>query len=422
MAFWDIFRRAAVPDTDMEQRANPLNNPGVPLSEAGFLAGLPEYQDIAVTADSIQRIPSFEAGMTVIADSLSGSPINVMDITNSEEPVVAVGHPVQDLLFQNISPIMPTGRFIEHAIRTSLAWGNSVWYIQRNAAGLPAELYPLQANNLRIKASPDRMSLNYEYIQPGGGRIVYSNDEVLHIMGPSTNGFIGYNTAEHFRDSFRLMLYLERYGRLYFQNSARPSGVLTTDQKLSPTEREQNRVAWQQEQGGGRAQGTAVLSGGLVYQPTAGSPDEAQFLDSRRYSVYECARILNIPVTKLRDNERSTYNNLLEESIDFVRETITPWARRIEQALNLSLLGEWRGRCYAAQFTLDHLLARDQLERYQAYAVGLNGKQFLTRDEVRKAEGLPAMPDEAFESAPAPQPPAEESEEEDNEEEEENES
>ena len=387
-----------------ERRQNLLENPDVPLTEAGYLASLPEYQEVPVTADGIMRLPSFEAGVTVIADSLAGCPLQVFDVTNPDEPTIAVGHPVQDMLMNRISPMMLTGRFVEHTIRTALAWGNSVWWIRRNAAGFPAELYPLTAARLRMKLSPDNTSLLYEYEQPGGGMTTYTPDEVIHVVGPSTNGYVGYNTAIQFRDSFRLMMYLERYGRMYFQNSARPSGVLTTDQKLAPTEREQNRVAWHQQQGGDRAQGTAVLSGGLVYQAISGSPDEAQFIDARRYSVYECARILNIPVTKLRDNERSTYNNLLEESIDFVRETVTPWARRVEQALNLSILGEWRGRCYAAQFTLDSLLARDQLERYQAYAIGLD-KKFLTRDEVRKSEGLPALPDDAFGSPAAATPP-----------------
>ena len=138
-----------------------------------------------------------------------------------------------------------------------------------------------------------------------------------------------------------------------------------------------------------------MLSGGMVYQAIQTSPDEAQFLDSRRFSIYEVARILNIPVTKLRDNERSTYNNLLEESIDFVRESITPWARRIEQALNLSILGEYRGRRYEAQFQLDHLLARDQLARYQAYDIARD--KWITDEEIRKWEGLGDMPQELIE-------------------------
>ena len=376
---------------------NPLENPAVPLNEAAFLSTLPEFQDVPVTPDTIMKIPAFESGVTVIANALASAPLHIMDMTNPDQPQRVDDHPLAPLFMTKVNPLMTSGRFVEHMMRTVLAWGNSVWYIAKNTGGTPLELHPLYPQFLSIKAATDGSTIRYEYRQPNRPMIVYEPEEVLHLIGLSHNGYVGYSPAYQFADSFRLMLFTERFGRLFFQNNGRPSGFLSTDQKTTISERDTIKKSWQDGNSGGRALGTPVLSNGYAYVPISVSPDEAQFLESRAHAVHEVARILKIPVSKLQDNERSTYNNILEESIAFIRDGVQPWARWIEQTINLTLLPTTGKIKYGAKFQLDHLLARDQKTRYEAYSVGLQGQRFLTRDEVRRWEGLEALPDEEFE-------------------------
>ena len=379
-----------------ERRANPLENPSIPISEGGLFLGLSEYQELPITPGSIIRIPAVEAAVSIISETIAGSPVNVMDMTDPEKPEIAEGHPVQDMLKTQISPLMGTMRFIETMTRAALVWGNAVARIERDGSGLPVELTFLNPARLRIKATPDGRSLQYIFRPSlqGISEIVYTPEEVVHLVGPSNNGYLGYNVADEFKEIWLHMLYAQRYGRSFFQNSARPSGILVGESAMNDAQRAQNQRAWEQAHGRNRQQGTAVLYN-TQFQPIQTSPDEAQFLDTQRFGVYETARIFNLPVTKLRDNERSTYNNLLEESIDFVRETIEPWTRRWQEAFGLSILGEFRGKCYGLEFQLDHLTRRDQLERYQGYAIGLD--KWITAEEIRTWEGLGELPQELVE-------------------------
>ena len=380
---------------DLETRISRLENPAIPLSEGGLLSGTGEFQDLPVNPISILRIPAVEAAVAIISETIAGAPINVMDISDLEKPEIAEDHPVQIMLQGRMNKLMGRMRFIETMTRAALVYGNAVAEIVRGEEGLPAELNFLQPSKLSIKASPDGRSLQYVYNYKLGAQRIFTPDEVLHLVGPSNGGYTGYNVADEFKEIWLHMLYAQRYGLSFFKNNGRPSGVLVADTPLNDDQRARNKRAWEQAHSGDKAQGTAVLQN-TQYQAVQTSPDEAQFLDTQRFAVYETARIFNLPVTKLRDNERSTYNNLLEESIDFRRETIEPWTRRWQEAFDLAILGEFRGKMYTIEFQLDHLTQRDQLERMQGYKIAIDAG-IMSPQEARNFEGWGDMPPELVE-------------------------
>ena len=278
---------------ELEQREiNILNNPAIPLFEAGFLLGMPEFQDVAVTPLTITRLPSVDSAITIISETLAGAPLNVMDMSDKNIPEIADDHPVQCLLTDRVSSTISSSRFVEVTVRNCLLWGNSVWYIVRDpVTTFPVSLRMLYPGYLTIRENKEKTDLVYIYQAPDVPEQVYTSDQVVHTVGPSTSGIIGRPVSDQFKDVFRRLFYLDRYARIYFQNSGVPSGILTSEQPLTAEDARRMQNSWRESQGGGRSQGTAVLGAGTTYQPISGSPDEAQLVDVRRFEVFEVARI-----------------------------------------------------------------------------------------------------------------------------------
>ena len=175
------------------------------------------------------------------------------------------------------------------------------------------------------------------------------------------------------------------YADTWFDQSGVPGGTLTTDQALTAEQATQWRDQWHESVKGRR---TAVLGSGLQYAPIHLTPEEAQWIEGQRFSVTAVARMFGIPprlILAAVDGSSSTYSNLQQDDLSFVRWTLMAYLREIEAGLSQLL-----PRGVDARFNLDALLRPDTTTRYAAHLSGLDGG-FLTVDEVRATEGLPPL-------------------------------
>ena len=180
-----------------------------------------------------------------------------------------------------------------------------------------------------------------------------------------------------------------RYGTEWFRTSGVPSGVLSTDQRLSFDEALEYKRAWHASVTGGT---TAVLSAGLAYKPIYLTPREAQWLDSQRFTVTQVARLFGIPARLLLvgvDGSSMTYANAEQEDIQFRKYTLARYLREIETAFSACL-----PRGTECRFNVEGLLRTDTKTRYESYEIGLRAG-FLTTDEVRASEGMTPLPEPA---------------------------
>ena len=136
-----------------------------------------------------------------------------------------------------------------------------------------------------------------------------------------------------------------------------------------------------------------MLEEGLKAEFATMNLSDAQFLESRRFSVEEICRVFRVPPHLIGDLSRSTNNNIEHQSIEFVTHTIRPWCVRIEKALNGYLLNNLERKKYNIEFNLDGLLRGDSLTRQQANQIKLNNGVF-TRNEWRRQENLNEVEDE----------------------------
>jgi HK97 family phage portal protein len=211
----------------------------------------------------------------------------------------------------------------------------------------------------------------------------------------SDDGYSGRSVISTFRETLGLGLALERYGSEFFANAATPRGILTTAAKLSPAARENLKSALvdTQTRSGARHK-TLVLEDGLTWQSLGISHDDSQFIESKRFTTEEIARVFGVPPHMIGGPTTGsmTYSNAESRALDFLKFCLGSWTSRIESAVNFACISPLERRQMYCEYLPDALLATDTAGRYSAYETGLRAG-FLTLDEVRRKENLPALPD-----------------------------
>jgi HK97 family phage portal protein len=233
-------------------------------------------------------------------------------------------------------------------------------------------------------------------VSTGGSTQTVDAPGMLHVCGPmSDDGYTGRSVIGTFRQTLGLGLALERYGGEFFANAATPKGVLRTDARLSATARAVLQESLNESHAtAGRRHKTLVLEEGLQFQALGVSHEDSQFLESRRFSTEEIARVFGVPPHMIGGDTPGglTYSNAETESLRLLKHTLGPWLARIASAVNFACISPLERRQMYAEYLPDALLATDTAGRYAAYQTGL-AAGFLTIDEVRRKENLPALPE-----------------------------
>ena len=194
------------------------------------------------------------------------------------------------------------------------------------------------------------------------------------------------------KNAIGMAIATEEYGDKFFANGANPGGVLEHPGVVKDPQR--IRDSWNAVyQGTSNAHRIAVLEEGMKFQPIGIPPEQAQFLETRKFQTEEICRIFRIPPHLIGDLERATFSNIEHQSISFVVHTIRPWLVRIEQSINKSLFSESEKKEYFVSFVVEGLLRGDYESRMRGYSIGIqNG--FMSPNDVRSLENMNPIPDE----------------------------
>lgn len=254
---------------------------------------------------------------------------------------------------------------------------------------------------------PDRMAVDrddkgrlyYEYTvntedapTMKGSLVRLSPTDVLHIPGLGFDGLVGYSPIAMAKNAIGMAIACEEYGAKFFANGAQPSGVLEHPGTIKDPSRV--RESWTQTFGGSHnANKVAVLEEGMKYTPISISPEQAQFLETRKFQINEIARIFRVPPHMVGDLEKSSFSNIEQQSLEFVKYTLDPWVSRWEQAMVRSLLTPDEKTGYFIKFNVDGLLRGDYQSRMNGYAIGRqNG--WMSANDIRELENLDRIPAE----------------------------
>ena len=216
--------------------------------------------------------------------------------------------------------------------------------------------------------------------------------DVLHIPGLGFDGLVGYSPIAMAKNAIGMAIACEEYGAKFFANGAAPGGVLEHPGTIKDPQRV--RESWQSTFGGsGNANKIAVLEEGMKYTPIGISPEQAQFLETRKFQINEIARIFRVPPHMVGDLEKSSFSNIEQQSLEFVKYTLDPWVIRWEQSIQRSLLSPDEKAAYFVKFNLEGLLRGDYQSRMNGYAIGRqNG--WMSANDIRELENLDRIPAE----------------------------
>ena len=194
------------------------------------------------------------------------------------------------------------------------------------------------------------------------------------------------------KNAIGLAIAAEEYGSKFYANGAAPSGVLEHPGTLKDPSKV--RDSWSQTFGGSaNSHKVAVLEEGMKYTPISISPNEAQFLETRKFQIDEIARIFRVPPHMVGDLEKSSFSNIEQQSLEFVKYTLDPWVSRWEQNMIRSLLSEEEKKKYFIKFNVDGLLRGDYQSRMNGYATARqNG--WMSANDIRELENLDRIPAE----------------------------
>ena len=225
-----------------------------------------------------------------------------------------------------------------------------------------------------------------------GSTVILKPSDVLHIPGLGFDGLVGYSPIAMAKNAIGMAIACEEYGAKFFANGAAPGGVLEHPGTIKDPSRV--RESWQSTFGGsGNANKIAVLEEGMKYTPIGISPEQAQFLETRKFQINEIARIFRVPPHMVGDLEKSSFSNIEQQSLEFVKYTLDPWVIRWEQSLMRALLSQDEKSKYFVKFNLEGLLRGDYQSRMNGYAVGRqNG--WMSANDIRELENLDRIPEE----------------------------
>ena len=364
-------------------RSSP-ENPSTSLSNpAAWLTGLfgTSKTGVQVSEDNALTFSAVYAAVRIISETIASIPLNVYQ-ADGETRVKAVGHPVQDLLAKAPNSVSSTFTFREAMASNLVLHGNAYAKIEMNAAGRPTALIPFNPMKVEVKV------VDGEKVYVFDKKHTYLDYEMLHFVGLSFNGLTGKSPLSMAREAVAIGLAAQEYGARFYSNGANAGGVITAPGRLNTEVVKRLRESWNRAQSGlGSSHSTAILEEGMKYEKIGLDPEAAQFLQSRKFQVNEIARIFRIPPSYLADLENSsTRANTEQQAIQFVRDCITPYVRRMEVELNRKLFREDEPNLYA-YFTMEGLMRGDQKARYEAYAVARNWG-WLSVNDIRDLENL----------------------------------
>ena len=351
-----------------------------------------------VNERSAMQMTAVYSCVRILAEAVAGLPLHLYRYKEDGGKERAIDNNLYHLLHDEPNKEMSSFIFRETLMTHLLLWGNAYAQIIRNGKGEVVALYPLMPNKMQVDRD-ENGELYYIYTRSSdeaktmdGVTVYLTPRDVLHIPGLGFDGLVGYSPIAMAKNAIGLAIATEEYGAKFFANGAAPTGVLEHPGTIKDPSR--LRENWNSTFGGSANSGkVAVLEEGMKYTPISISPEQAQFLETRKFQIDEIARIFRVPPHMVGDLEKSSFSNIEQQSLEFVKYTLDPWVIRWEQSLSRALLNEDEKRKYFFKFNLEGLLRGDYESRMSGYAVARqNG--WMSANDIRELENMDKIPAE----------------------------
>lgn len=346
---------------------------------------------VDVTEWTVQNLSTVYACSRAISEDVAKLPLHLFRRLAKGGRERAINDPSYQLLLKNPNPEMTAFSFRETLQHHALMWGRGCAEIERKKNGEPLYLWPLKPTRTEIKRDPVTGEIVYGYTKERGGKVWLQANDVFHIHGLGFDGITGYSVVRMAQQSFGAALAADKFAAAFWGNHAMPAGVLTHPMKLSPEAAKRLRKSFKENYSGPTKAGeVALLEEGMTLQPMTIAPQDAQFLETRQFSVAEICRWFRFPPHMAQDLSRATFSNIEHQALEYINTTLLAWLVRWEQEAARKLIGGDPDLYF--EHLVDSMLRGDIKTRFEAYKNGiLTG--FMMLDEARERENLPPLPD-----------------------------
>jgi HK97 family phage portal protein len=346
---------------------------------------------ITVTPDKALTISAAWACTRLIAETISALPLSIFEKTRDGKRV-AEQHPLQFIVHEQPNPDSTAAVFWESVVAAMLLRGMAYaekLFIGNRLVGL-LFLDPKRLDVSRRTAGQVR---EYRYIGDDGKQRIIAPDRVWAIPGFSIDGKCGVSVIRYGANVFGAALAAESAASGTFRRGLMPTTWFKYPKVLNPAQRTDARDFIENRLSGAVNAGKpAILEADMEVGTLGIPPKDAQLLESRAFTVEEICRWFRVPPFMVGHAEKSTSwgTGIEQQMIGFLTFTLTPWLRRIEQAIKKDLLTPAERLRYYPKFAVEGLLRADSSARASFYSVMVNNG-ILTRDEVRELEDREPM-------------------------------
>lgn len=359
---------------------------------ADVLDGRAVSSGVTVNSRTVLGYPAFWRGVNIIANVCAKLPLYVRQVNDDGGKPIDRQHPAYPLLNRKANPFMSASTFQRTLTLHAQMHGNGYAWIDRNNRGLPVELMVLDPQQtFPVKFRPkDAMKWEVWYVTKIEGQEVrIPASDVLHIRHLSTDGLIGISVVDIMRESLGLGMAVRQFGARFFGEGANAGGVLMIPGHLKP-EAQKNLLAYWSKMASGmkNSHRVALIQDGAKFERTTFAPDEAQFLETKRFEIIEISNIIGIPPHKLGDSSRAAYNSIEAENRNALEESYDPWLCTWEEECEAKLLTEeqQRSESHIVEYDRSLMVRTTWAERANGYRV-YREMGVMSANDVCRAEG-----------------------------------
>ena len=359
-----------------------MSDPAAWLYQA--LHGKPSYSGVVVDEKSLLGIPAIYASVKVISETVASLPLIVFRRDDDGGKARAKDSALYRVLHEQANPYMSAFRFKETMQANLCIYNRAYARIYRNGAGEVVQLVPLPTSKVEVTT---RNGQRYYKYQKGPTDVeLLPAKKVFHVAGLSLNGSDGMSLTGTLDNAFGSVLATDEFAARFFSNDSTPGGVLESPKELSDSAYKRLKASWESKHRSVEDKHrVAVLENGITWKPTSTEPEKAQLLQTRQFQLAEMARVFRMQPHMIQDLSRSTYSNIEQQSLEFVRDTIRPWLIRWEQDVVIQLIPESQRDELFAEFLIDALLRADFFTRMQGYRIAME-IGILSANEIREME------------------------------------
>ncbi len=347
------------------------------------LAGYRANSGVSVSESTALKSTAVFACVRIISEALACFPWFLYERTEGGKQRAGT-HPLYDLLKTAPNPEISAYQFKQMIGTHGSTWGNFYAQIEFNNGGYPIGLWPLLPSQMTLSRDASG-ELSYRYNHTDGPHY-FKQHQIFHIKPLSLNGIIGLSPIRYSREAIGLGLAEEEFGARFFGNGTNLGGTVSTDKTLSDTAYKHLKESIAEKYSGlSKSQLVMILEEGLKFEKFGIPPEDAQFLQSRKFQLEEIARIFRVPLHLLQNLDKATFSNIEHQSLEFIMYTMAPWISNVEQEADRKLLTPTERKRFYTKFLVESLLRGDIKTRYEAYAIARQWG-WLSVNDIRELE------------------------------------